>query len=150
LKDDKPRHGTACPITIHEGKAYCPTAAGCIACVDLRSRRFLWAFRYPRDDLPKTSRDETRVRPDTTHATHMPTREIWQEVFLKIAGDVLVFASPDSDRLYVLDARSGTPRWNVAREQGIFLAGPVDDRILIMGSHQATARAVADGRRLWT
>ncbi len=150
LAGDKPRQGTACPVTIDDGRAYCPTAAGCLACVDLRTRRLLWAHRYSRDDLPRAARTEDRLRPDTTHATHMPTREQWHEVFLHVSGGRVVFASPESNRLFGFDARTGRLLWTRGRDGGLFAAGLGDGHVLVVGANRATARAADDGRVLWS
>ncbi len=150
LEGDKPRHGTACPVTLDGGRAYCPTAAGCLACVDLRTQRLLWAHRYPRDDLPRAARTEDRMRPDTTHATHMPTRERWHEVFLHVSRGRVIFASPDSDRLFAFDARTGRLLWTHDRDRGLFAAGLDDEQVLVVGANRATARAADDGRVVWT
>ncbi|MGE4002203.1 MAG: PQQ-binding-like beta-propeller repeat protein, partial [Planctomycetaceae bacterium] len=157
LWDDKPRHGTACPVTIHNGRAYCPTACGCFACVDLVTRRLLWAFRYPRDDLARSALSPERFRPDTTHASNLPTREQWHEVFVHIGkgegggggGGTVVFSSPDTGRMFGLEARTGRVQWSRPRERGLFAVGLDDERVLVVAADEAIARSISDGKTLW-
>ncbi len=152
LEEDKSRQGTAGRIVVVDGRAYCATAAGALGCVDLLSRRLLWSARYSRDDISDpVSLDESHPesRKLLMHR-RLPTRDAWQEVFLHVSADRVLLASPDADRLFAYDARDGREQWSQPRGDGLLVVGPVDDRLIVVGSESATALDVVDGQKLWT
>ncbi len=152
IEEDKSRQGTAGRIVIREGQAYCVTAAGSIGCVDLLSRRLLWSARYPRDDIPDpVSREESdRATRDLLLHRRLPTHDVWQDVFLHVTDDRVLIASPDANRLFVFDATDGREVWTRPRGDGLFVVGPVDDRLIVIGKEDATALQMSDGHELWT
>ncbi|MBX3437552.1 MAG: PQQ-binding-like beta-propeller repeat protein [Planctomycetaceae bacterium] len=150
LGEDVSRHGQACPVTLFDGKAYCPTAAGCFACVDVHARRLLWALRLPRDNLPRSGQSEALFRPDAIHSANLPTREQWHATVVHASPEGLVLATPDSDWLYGLDVRTGQIRWRQARDGGLIAAGLDDQRVLVLSASKAIARNVSNGEVLWS
>ncbi|MEZ6050321.1 MAG: PQQ-binding-like beta-propeller repeat protein [Planctomycetaceae bacterium] len=151
LAEDKSRQGTAGRIVVHEGRAYCGTAAGSVGCVDLLSRRLLWSTRYPRDDIPDpvVREQSNRVARDLLQHHRLPTQEAWHEVALHVADDRVIMASPDANRLFAFDAQGGHVIWTRPRDDGLFVVTPGGDNLVIIGSHSATALDERDGHELW-
>ncbi|MCA9077564.1 MAG: PQQ-binding-like beta-propeller repeat protein [Planctomycetaceae bacterium] len=151
FEEDLSRHASAGRVTVHQGRAYCTTTAGSLACVDLLTRRLTWSVRYARDDIVEPVRREyaDRSQRDVIARLRLPIRNAWRDPFLHVTDDRVIMASPDSDRLSAYDTKTGTRLWTRQRGDGLMIAGPIDDRLLILGNDTVIAVGIGDGQELW-
>lgn len=151
LKEDLSRHGAAGLITVNQGRAYCVTAAGSFACVDLLTRRMVWSVRTPRDNIIEPVDEEQRNlnNREVVAQLRMPTRAAWHAPFLHVDMQRVVMASPDSDHLSAFDVATGALLWSRPRETGLMIAGGVEERLLIIGKDVARALSIVDGHEMW-
>ncbi len=144
-RDDR-RWGTVAPVAASKGTAYCSTGGGALIAVDLQTQKIAWATRYPREPLPAPrSRDDVLRRADRQLVWPLG----WRETFLQRAGESVVLASPESERLWVFDSETGAVRWSMPRGDGLYVAGVFDGRILIVGRWEVAAVELERGEVLW-
>jgi hypothetical protein len=111
-------------LTIANGNVYCQTNAGAIGAVDAETGRLKWVVTYPRS--PFTNDD------DGSGSTFF--RDLNPCL---AAGDLIIVAPQDSDRIIGLDALSGQVRWTSA-------AGIATDATCLLGVRGDTLIAAGD------
>ncbi len=143
---DPLRQSRACPVLIHQGRAYCATGAGAVVCVDLVSRRRLWGLRLGRDELP----DKLGALTDQPEHVPGPTSNTWHRATLAAADDTFVMAVPENDWMYAVDTSSGELRWKRPRNDGLFVLPPADGIVTVIGADTATGVHTQTGEVVWT
>jgi outer membrane protein assembly factor BamB len=145
---DQRRHTQAGPVVIDRELILCPTGAGVLVAVHAVWREAVWAYRYPRSDVRETRAGQLDPDPGLT-GYHWWSG--WQETQVLASGDRLAFVTPESDRLTVLDRRTGQPLWSVPREDGLILvAADRTSGVVLLGRWQARSFDLETGEPRWS
>ncbi|MDP6502904.1 MAG: PQQ-binding-like beta-propeller repeat protein, partial [Planctomycetota bacterium] len=117
------RRQDACPVTIHEGIALCPTQVGRLFAVAAHSGEILWTASYPRSTNPM---------PRSVYRTQRLLRR--QVVAAPIvSGERVFFLPADGDRVLCLDLQTGRLIWKHLVDHEHVLAAVNSDRALVIG-----------------
>ena len=160
-QDNQPRRIAGLSPALAEGVLVCPTGAGAVVAVDLATRTLLWAYNYrpsaPGDmvvmrngvRVPQVNRIiNGRVVVRNGQAGGPEGR--WLDGCPVLAGGNVVLTPGESDQLHCLDLRTGAVKWTRPREDGLYVAGMVGDRLVIVGRRGVEALAPDSGERLWS
>ncbi len=145
LAADPTRQRTACPVVWDNGLLIATTANGAVIAVDALTHAPRWAYRYPttpRDSLMRPREQNTNFQPD-------PWWEAWRDSRLVTTGNSIVFVSPESQRLHVIDRRTGTPQWTAPRNGALWLTGATESHVFVAGPHHLAAYDLTNGQRVW-
>lgn len=145
LASDPTRQRTACPVVWDDGLLIATTANGAVIAVDALTHAPRWAYRYPttpREVVMRPREQNTNFQPD-------PWWDAWRDARLYTVGNSIVFVSPESQRLHVIDRRTGAPQWTAAREDALWLTGADGERVYVAGPHHLAAWKLADGQPAW-
>lgn len=166
IEADLLRSRVACAIVWHEGRLICPTSSGAIFAVDPLLQMPLWSYRYRATTV--SAGDLARIPGLSSGAlNHEAWWESWREPFLAVvtSGDaeaskdgppgdppasaVLVFASPESDQLHGIRMEDGSSIWRTPRNGGLFVAGSVDDHVIVVEGDSVRSHDVRTGQVRW-
>ena len=168
ITEDLLRSRTACSIIWHDGQLICSTVAGTIIAIDPLVGQVKWGYQYPATTISATDLTQgpnLHVSPQTNE----PWWDAWREPFLKACRPsqieqarlknsppsnssdptILVFASPDMDELHAMRLSSGQSIWRVARNGGLFVAGVIENRVLVVEGNSLRAHDLLTGNSLW-
>ncbi len=159
-QDNQPRRVAGLSPALAEGVLVCPTGAGAVVAVDLATRTLLWAYNYrigaPGDmvvmqngvRVPQVGRIiNGRVVIGNGQTGGSDGR--WLDGCPVLAGGNVVLTPSESDHLHCLDLRTGAVKWTRPREDGLYVAGVVGDRLVIVGRRGVEAIDPDRGERLW-
>lgn len=145
---DPTRQALALSPSISDAVVVCPAGNGAIIAVDLLSRSLLWARQYP-----TLNNDQHQFQAFNNFADSMdnydPSEERWQESQVLIHKGQIVYTPPETNILMCLDLLTGDPRWQQTRGAARYIAGVVDDRIIVVANTEVFALDLADGRPSW-
>jgi outer membrane protein assembly factor BamB len=130
-----------------DGFLICPTGAGCVVAVDSVTRSYEWAYRYPtREELPPAA---GRLVAGGTNAAKVVPHMEWQRVGL-LRDDARVYlASPESNLLHAVNAASGELVWQQPRQDGVYLAGLIAGKLVVVGQKSLKGLDPATGNTIW-
>ncbi|WP_373651115.1 PQQ-binding-like beta-propeller repeat protein [Schlesneria sp. DSM 10557] len=172
IDEDLQRSRTACPIVWHEGLLLCSTSSGSIVAVDPAMMSMKWSYRYPAitilaGDMAQMTRRAGRVN------LIEPWWETWREPFLAVVQSipqesgantlndssspapapppepVLLFASPETDKLHAIRLPQGQPLWQIDRQDGLAVIGISDQRVIITEDMRVRAHDIGSGELAW-
>lgn len=135
-------------LAVHwqDGRLICATGAGCVLSLNVVTRNYEWAYRYRgREMIPRTAArmgpfgDPSKVVPHTG----------WQRIGIARDARHVYFVSPESDSLQALDSHTGELRWELPRQDGLFLAGLVANRLLVVGFRSLQGIDPETGMIVW-
>jgi outer membrane protein assembly factor BamB/tetratricopeptide (TPR) repeat protein len=159
LLEDMIRRLHAAHAAYGDGILVCPTNAGALVGVDLRSLSIAWAFIY-RDDKPPLRKDETPpddlFRDDSPELLRFRRPNLgdldeWKNTAPAVVNGKVVFTAPDSSYLHCLAVKDGSPLWKVDHKPGdLYLGGVYGDKALIVGQEKCRALNLADGQEAWS
>ena len=118
-------------LTIAHGQVYCNTNAGAVGCVEASSGKLKWVVTYPRSLFRS---EEGGASPGVPGGDSVFFRDLNPCL---AAGDLVIVAPQDSDRIFALDALSGQIRWQTAR-------GIAADATALLGVRDNTLIAAGD------
>lgn len=135
-----PRRLAGLVPVIDEGLAVCPTANGSIVAFDLVQRQLRWGYSY--DSFIRRNLQGGDFPTDEEEGRWLDSNPI--------LVDGRVITTPrDSSDLLCLNLADGKLIWKRAREQGLYVAGVIDGRVIVVGRSQITAYSLADGSEAW-
>lgn len=144
---DGRRQKLACPIKITGSKAYCPTGAGVLAAIDLLDWSVEWVYRYPRHDVQSSGTGLGRPKIGLTGYQWWSD---WHEIQNVVFAEYIAFASPEYDKLILLNRHTGEVLWTASREDSLYVAAAnTDIGIILVGNDYARAYAINTGEILW-
>jgi len=115
----------------HDGWLICPTGVGCVVAIDTITRSYEWAYRYvTQEELPKSG---GRLGGGGSATAKVVPHLEWQRAGLARDESRVYLASPESAFLHAIDATSGELVWRQPRQDGVFLAGLVSGKLLVVG-----------------
>lgn len=152
--------------SLAEGVLVCPTGAGAIVGVDLATRTLLWAYRYPSSSMETVLNGGIFVQaigpggmvfrrgPNGAiimkgPGSSLAARSRWVDGTPTLADGRVVVCPRESDELHCLDLRSGRLVWKRPRKQGLYVAGIVDGRVIVVGGRGVEAVSLASGEAAW-
>ncbi len=148
LADAMAQRRIARPVTLVEGRLLCPTASGALIAVDPVTRGIAWAARYPVTQLEQAPRPVNGIG---TGAVVDAWWNEWREVACLAENGLhlAVLASPESDALHGIDAKSGRVIWSVPRGGGIHLAGLCAGLAIVVEPMAVRAHELRTGGVVW-
>jgi outer membrane protein assembly factor BamB len=144
IDQDIGRRWMAAIPSVAQGIVVCPTTIGWLVAVDRLRQTVLWAVRYT---PPTQGMDHSMGN------NFAPQRELggqWGGSAAVISGNRVVFTPPEDQLLICVDLLTGAPKWQVPRENGQYLAGVVDDRVVIVEMSHVVAYSLSSGKKVWT
>lgn len=144
---DRISRQSACQLALGDGVLICPTGAGAVVAVDLLSRGPLWAYRYPRDDVPPV----TGLPPGLADVS-LPSQWWlgWRFPGAWVANGRAVLAGDESSSLYVFDSANGEMMWTRGHRRGLYVAGVFDSQVIVVERHAVRSFDLENGRPIWT
>jgi len=124
------------------GILVCPTGAGVVVGVDLAKNALAWAYRYPTNRRPIPS---FRARNDP----RLLIKNQWIDSTATIAGGRVLLTPPESDYLHCLDLVTGKLIWKIPRQEYLYVAGVLQDHVLLVGNKHLAAVRIEDGEPVW-
>ena len=129
-------------LSYADGVMVCNTDAGFVIGVDLTSRSLLWAYRYEHARVRPFPGPFPRPRPPTA-------RTEWFDHAALIADGKVVITPRGSAELYCLNLVDGSVAWKKPQADGLYVAGVVEDKVLLIGSGTMQALNLGDGKTAW-
>ncbi len=120
----------ACTPCAADGIVFVPTGRGVLVAVDVASWSIRWAVRYDRLGAP------------VNRMTWMPSPAI-------AVSDVVIVAPPDAEWLLCFDRATGELRWQVPREESLFLIA-ASDRLIWTAGPKVRAIEIEGGKPAWS
>jgi outer membrane protein assembly factor BamB len=161
-RDNQYRRVAGLSPALSEGVLVCPTGAGAVVAVDLATRTLLWAYNYPVSrvgDVVIMPNGVRVARPGRLIAGRIVVdgRAVdagpsgrWLDACPVLANGRAVLSPGESEHLHCVDLRSGQVAWKRPRQDGLYVAGVVDRRVLIVGRRGVEALSLENGDVLWS
>ncbi|MDA7979921.1 MAG: PQQ-binding-like beta-propeller repeat protein [Pirellulales bacterium] len=133
-----------------EGVLVCPTGSGAIIGFDLVSRSLLWGYSY--DSKPSGIAQFQDIFGNAQYPGGGASLQSWVDNSVTIVAGKILCAPQDSDRLHCIDLMSGESAWGetrVQREGSRYVAGVVDDTVLLVGTRAVRSVSLEAGQVLW-
>ena len=146
LTQDRVRRLAACPVVVDRSVAFCPTGAGSIVAVDLFDRTPIWSYHYSRDDTSSNGRQFLK-------SNRLPRHQwwkSWRQIDLFCQSNVVAFVSPESQLIHALNRETGELLWSKPRESRLYLAGILQNRLIVVGKNRVEAIDPKTGAIAWT
>ena len=124
------------------GILVCPTGAGVVLGIDLDKHEIAWHFSYESNHAESQYHRLSRGQ-----STGEPSE--WLDGRLILAEGCALLSPPETDSLYCLDLVTGKLLWELPREDGIFVAGVDQGRVLIIGNQSYSAVSLKNGESVW-
>ena len=131
ITQDRARRTSGISPAYADGILVCPTGAGATVGLDLTTRSLLWGF--PTDLAPSyqvNPRFRGRRRPVQPS---LPIPKGWVDSTPTISSGKVVLTPLKSAKIYLLDLRTGKRIWDHARGDGLYVAGVVDEKAIVVG-----------------
>ncbi len=146
IATDMVRRWWIAPVAVDQGVLVCPTTIGLLTAIDRLNHSVLWSTKYKASN--PNNRNQRFRR--TTNTSLEPLNQRWSPSTPIITGNKVIYTPPDEDALICLDLITGTPSWTErAKETYLYLAGVVENHILLVGMNGITAISVTTGKTVW-
>jgi outer membrane protein assembly factor BamB/tetratricopeptide (TPR) repeat protein len=145
-----------------EGILVCPTNAGAVLAIDLLTHSLVWAHSYRK--VPATDPNQAMgmgggmmIQRRMIMRGGMVVQETqpqggaseWKVTAPIIQDGKVVYTPPDGPALLCLNLRDGTPAWEAARADDLYLGGVFKDKVLLVGKSYCRGLNLADGKEVW-
>lgn len=136
----------------------CPTGAGTIVAVDAQQRRLVWATEYSQpeflDPRERMLRNAMRQRQNNVQRQRQALDGLldeprWRSGPPLLAGEYLLLTTPDSHTLLCLRQSDGSIAWELPVDHRLYLAGVVENRVIVVGEGHVEAFDLATGQPAW-
>ncbi len=150
VQQEVARRTSGCSPSYSDGVLVCPTSAGSVVAVDLAARSLLWGYRYGRD-----SRADRTTRMMQSQLMYMssdgaePEAARWGDSAAVIFNDHVLLALRESNELHCLNLLTGELAWSAPREDDIFIACALPDKVVLVGSRGIRALKWDKGKLAW-
>jgi outer membrane protein assembly factor BamB len=145
LDQDGGRRLFAAPTAYGQGVLICPTNSGAVVAVDMLSHSLLWAHDYASEPYVK---GELLGRRRTALVGRFDS--FWKAAAPIVLGNSVLLAAPDGNSLECFNLLDGTRRWEVPRDDAVYVAVVGVDRVMLVGMKSCTALNLADGKEAWS
>ncbi|MFQ5732549.1 MAG: PQQ-binding-like beta-propeller repeat protein [Planctomycetaceae bacterium] len=141
-RDWSRRQGGA-SVSYADGVMVCNTDAGFVIGVNLTSRSLLWAYRYRQRNVRPFPGPFPRPQPPPRGRTE------WFDHAAVIADGKVLLTPRGSAELHCLNLVDGSVAWKKPQADGLYVAGVVDGKVLLVGSNTVQALGLKDGKTAW-
>jgi outer membrane protein assembly factor BamB len=124
------RRTQAAHIASAGGILVCPTNAGTLLGVEVRTRKVKWSYPYREEKTPAPKAG-------------------WKVTAPLIHDGKVIFTAPDGDGVYCLELADGSELWKTKRGDDLYLAGVVAGKVVLVGTGACRALRWQDGREAW-
>lgn len=146
IETDMVRRWWIAPVAVGQGVLICPTTIGLLTAIDRLNHSILWSTQYSNVSSNNSGNRFNRIR--QTPVESLGQR--WCPSAPVITGNKVIYTPPDEKALICLDLITGLPCWTKrAKETSQYLAGVVDDHILLVGLNGVTSVSLANGKKIW-
>ncbi len=133
-------------VAVGDGVIICPTTVGWLVAIDRMRQSVLWAHRY----TPNSGGDQNEQENGSQLLKQRDLNELWSPSAPVIVGNYVVYTPQEHPILVCLSAVDGRRIWEQPKEQGLYLAGVFDQKVLIVGDTSVTAFNLSDGLTAWS
>ncbi|QDT98931.1 outer membrane protein assembly factor BamB family protein [Gimesia aquarii] len=146
IETDMVRRWWIAPIAVDQGVLICPTNIGLLTAIDRLNHSILWSTQYV--NVPSNYSGNRFNRINQTAVETLGQR--WCPSAPVISKNKVIYTPPDEKALICLDLITGVPSWTKrAKETSQYLAGVVDDQILLVGLNGVTSISLTNGKKIW-
>jgi len=137
------------------GLLYCPTGEGTLTAIDPIQRRVVWTHLYGgnspalRNQLLMLRMGRQRNQNAAQAREKLLEDQRWFDSRVMMAGDFVIYTPPDEDLLICLDSATGKPAWKMPREQMVYAATIFENKVILVGRSEMTARDLTTGKPAW-
>jgi outer membrane protein assembly factor BamB len=138
-----------------EGILVCPTNAGAVLAIDLLTHSLVWAHSYRKipaqDPNQPMGMQQMMIRRGMIvhNGQQQNANSEWRVTAPVIQDGKIVYTPPDGNALLCLNLRDGTPAWEAARNDDLYLGGVYNSKVLLVGKNHCRALNLADGKEVW-
>jgi len=148
IERDLARRWWTAQVSAGSGVIICPTTVGWLVGIDRLNHSVLWTQRYTPPSDPHQAADNRMQGEAMLAYSELNTQ--WCPAAPAIVGNRVVYTPAEEPTLVCLDLFDGTIVWQEPKgEDGLYLAGVFDDRVVVVGRSSISARGLADGKQLW-
>tara|TARA_R110002095_G_scaffold163200_1_gene141364 strand:+ start:30680 stop:35317 length:4638 start_codon:yes stop_codon:yes gene_type:complete len=143
---DMVRRWWIAPVAVDQGVIVCPTTIGLLTAIDRLNHAVLWSTQYAVNDSDAPQRFNR-----SQQTSFAPLNQRWCPSAPVISGNKVIYTPPDSETLVCLDLITGSYCWTKrAKETSLYLAGVVENQILLVGTNGARAISLKTGKTDWS
>jgi len=143
IHHDLRRRLSGSAVSYADGIMVCPTDAGYVIAVDLTRRSLLWGYQY---QLTNTGPRLPNSRPRPPRPANQ-TR--WLDPAATIVDGRVLLTPRTGNDVVCLNLLDGTLAWKQTKQDGLYLAGVVDGKVLLVGANTIQAMSLKDGTAAW-
>jgi outer membrane protein assembly factor BamB len=142
------------------GLLICPTGCGTVVALDIEQRRIVWQHRYldtgptaaTLNRIARFNQRQVRGTDFRDIAAELLNEDRWQDARLLVAGERVLYTTPDSAELICIGLHDGRPQWQrpLPRSAGLSLAGVYEDSAILVDSGEIRLIRLADGSPVWS
>jgi outer membrane protein assembly factor BamB len=132
-----------------EGYLICPTSTGDLVAVDLTHRTLAWIHQgfsrvnqqeiYNTPLMAMLNNGQSMMAPGST----------WSEDTAVISQGHVLYTSPEVNKLFCLDLTTGKLKWELPRQNFLYLGGVVGDKVLVVGKQNVQCFRLSNKEVLW-
>jgi outer membrane protein assembly factor BamB len=144
ISRDSSRRTSAATVSYADGILVCNTDAGYVIGVNLTSQSLMWAYRYGSQSRPPFPGPFPRPQPPPNSR-----QTDWFDYAAAISAGKVVITPLGSGEIHCLNLVDGSVAWKKPRGDGLYVAGIVDRRVLVVGRGSVHALNLKDGSPAW-
>jgi len=144
ISRDWSRRTSAATVSYADGILVCNTDAGYLIGVNLTSQSLMWAYRYGSQSRPPFPGPFPRPQPPPNNR-----QTDWFDHAAAISAGKVVITPRGSGEIHCLNLVDGSVVWKKPRGDGLYVAGIVNGRVLVVGRGSVRALHLKDGSPAW-
>ncbi len=131
----------------------CPTSSGLTVAIDPLTQQLVWGYEYPSlENMGLTDPRQLMIARIQGRAPVIEvdeSEERWLDSAPTIASGYVLLTPRDSAELHCLDAITGELVWKRPREQGLYVAGVREQRVILVSRDRVEALQLQTGKPAW-
>lgn len=135
--------------TYAEGLLLCPTSTGDLIAVDITQRTLAWIFQQKAFNASHQNWNGSPLLAMLNNGPGLAPGSYWNEETAVVSGGNVIFTSPESDQLYCLDLMTGNQKWELPRQQNLYVGGIADNRVILVGRRSLTSLNLDNKSSSW-
>lgn len=153
ITQDRARRTSGVSVAYADGILVCPTDAGAVVALDLTTRSLLWGFPT-QEGGPGLRPNQPGLRIQVRQNNRAPVPSTlpsgWLDTTPTIADGQVVLTPLKSSKIFLLDLQSGKRIWDHPRDDGLYVAGVLDEKVIVVGKKTVTAWKTTNDQTAWT
>jgi outer membrane protein assembly factor BamB len=151
MVQDIGRRVNAIQLAYSDGVLVCPTNAGEVFGIDLRTRTLAWSYPYRETAHQPIVLPSMMLLPQAKGNVGTTVISKWKSAPPTIQDGKIVFTAPDADSVHCINLRDGRPAWRNGQQKGdLYMAGVFEGRVVIVGAAHIRALDLKNGSQLWS